>query len=66
MALITIAVGLFFLIGGISVILSPRIQGARDAELITSDEVGSGERLGAYAGGLVLVVMGLGFIYLGL
>lgn len=62
----TTIVGLFFLLGGVSVLLNPRIQGARDAEIITADEVGSGERLAAYVGGSFLVLLGLGFLILAL
>lgn len=66
MALLTIAVGLFFVLGGLYVLLNPRIQGARDAKLITSDEVSSAEQGTAYVGGTILVLIGLGFVFLGL
>ncbi|WP_435361609.1 hypothetical protein [Haloarchaeobius sp. DFWS5] len=44
----------------------PRLQGARDVDAITSDEVSSGERYGAYLIGTILVVAGLFIVYIGL
>lgn len=60
-----ILVGLFFLSMGVAAFYRPKLRGPRDVKLISGD-VGSGERVGAYAIGVFLTLLGLGFLYLGL
>ncbi|WP_154660463.1 hypothetical protein [Halopiger goleimassiliensis] len=43
---------------GMTTLLNPRLQGARDVNLITSSEVGPGERFGAQVGGVVMLTLG--------
>ena len=66
MALVTIGVGVFLVAGGIYALRNPRIQAARDVELITSEQAGSAERNTAYVVGVILIVAGLAFVSLGL
>ncbi|MFC7097193.1 hypothetical protein [Halobaculum marinum] len=66
MALTTVAVGLFFVFGGLYVIRNPLLRGARDLNLVTADGPVPGERGVAYVIGAVLLLVGLGFTYLGL
>lgn len=65
MALTTIIIGLFFVAVGVSVFLNPRMQGARDVNLITSAEAGSAERGAAYVVGGILLIAGLAIVSLG-
>ena len=63
-ALIAIVVGLFITAMGILAIVDPKLQGARDVNLITSEEAGSGERFASRVGGVVLTVIGLFILFL--
>lgn len=66
MAWVTIGVGVALLIGGVYILLNPRIQGARDVDLIESDSVSSAERYTAYIGAAIILLIGTGFLYLGI
>lgn len=63
-ALIAIAVGLFITAMGVFAIVDPKLQGARDVNIITSDEVGSGERVASRVGGVILTAIGLFILFL--
>lgn len=66
MAWITIGGGIVILLGGIYVLLNPRIQGARDVNIIQSESVSSAERYTAYLGAVIIILIGLGFLFLGI
>ncbi|WP_435362047.1 hypothetical protein [Haloarchaeobius sp. DFWS5] len=61
---ITAIYGLIAIATGLSTWRNPRLQGARDVKAIESEEVGSGERWGAYLIGGVFVLFGLALLYL--
>lgn len=63
-ALLAIAAGLFLTAMGVLAIVDPKIQGARDVNIIESDEVGPAEEFGSRLGGVVLVAMGLFVLFL--
>ena len=63
-ALIAIAVGLFVTAMGVFAIVDPKLQGARDVNVITAEEVGSGERFASRVGGVLLTVIGLSILFL--
>ncbi|MGM0389040.1 MAG: hypothetical protein ACQEP0_11120 [Natrinema limicola] len=44
---------------GITTLLDPRLQGARDMQVIQSEAVGPGERFGAQVVGVVLILFGV-------
>lgn len=52
-------IGTFTVAMGMTTLLNPRLQGVRDVGLITSSEVGPGERFGAQVGGGVMLVLGV-------
>lgn len=62
--LIATAVGLVVTAMGVFAIVDPKLQGARDVDLITSGEIGSGERFASQAGGVVLALIGLSILFL--
>jgi len=51
--------GTFTIAMGLTTLLDPRIQGMRDVDLITSEEVGPAERFGARVGGVVMLTLGM-------
>lgn len=51
-------IGSFTIAMGLTTLLDPRIQGARDANLITSTDIGPAERFGARVGGIVMLALG--------
>lgn len=63
-ALIAIAVGLFITIVGVFTIVDPKLQGVRDVNISTSDEVGPGERFASRVGGIILTAIGLFILFL--
>ncbi len=65
-SLVVVATGLFLIAVGVYFMINPKLQGARDAKFIDSEEVGSAEKLGARAGAVVLLCIGLFFVFLGL
>lgn len=65
-SLLVLGTGLVIVAGGLYVLSRPRMQGARDVDLIESEEPGTAERAAAYVAGAILVLGGLGFVYLGL
>ena len=52
-------IGSFTVAMGLTTLLNPRIQGMRDVDLITSEEVGPAERFGARVGGVVMLTLGM-------
>jgi len=44
---------------GLTTLLEPRLQGARDMDLIRTEDVGPGERFGGQLVGVLLIVFGL-------
>lgn len=65
-SLVVVATGLFLIAVGVYFMINPKLQGARDAKFIESEEVGSAEKLGARVGAVVLLGIGLFFVFLGL
>ncbi|RDI71733.1 hypothetical protein [Halopelagius longus] len=61
---LAVAAGLFLTAMGALAIVDPKIQGARDVNVIDSEEVGSGEKFGSRLGGVVLAAMGLFVLFL--
>lgn len=61
--------GTFLVAMGITTLLDPKIQGARDVKIIESEAVSSGERFGAQVGAIALIAFGLLvialFLYIG-
>jgi len=51
--------GTFFTAMGLTTLLEPRLQGARDMDLIRTEDVGPGERFGGQLVGVLLIVFGL-------
>lgn len=60
--LMSLLIGLIFLIPGIDGIVNPRLGRARDLGMINSDEVGPAERFGARLLGTLLVLLSLAWI----
>lgn len=65
MTLLTFAVGLVFVLVGISGLVAPKLRFFREADAIKSEEPGTAERWTARLAGSVLVAGGLLIIYLG-
>ena len=66
MIALALGIGLVLVIAGGLAVRNPRLGEMRDAKLVTSDEVGAGERAAGIAIGLIVILIGVAFLFLGL